>query len=129
MLETLKTGDQIVACSQVREDWCPVNPRTQPICLQMYGGAYHLLRDCVPDFGIEVIFVEDISTAAVTAALTDKTKLVWLETCTNPTIVLLDVAAMAEAIKNFNKDIIFGVDNTFLSPYILVHTVLCNDSF
>ena len=90
----------------------------------MYGGAYKLLRDCVADFGIEVIFVEDISTTAVVAALTAKTKLVWLETCTNPTIVLLDVAAMAKAIKNFSKDIIFGVDNTFLSPYILASTIL-----
>ena len=71
----------------------------------MYGGAYKLLRDCVADFGIEVTFVEDISTTAVVAALTAKTKLVWLETCTNPTIVLLDVAALAKAIKNFSKDI------------------------
>lgn len=101
VVETLKTGDQIVACSQ------------------MYGGAYKLLRDCVSDFGIEATFVEDISISSVVSALTSKTKLVWLEACTNPTIVLLDVAALAKAIKNFSKDIIFGVDNTFLSPYIL----------
>ena len=90
---------------------------------QMYGGAYKLLRDCVSDFGIEATFVEDISISSVVSALTSKTKLVWLEACTNPTIVLLDVAALAKAIKNFSKDIIFGVDNTFLSPYILASTV------
>ena len=101
VVETLKSGDQIVACSQ------------------MYGGSYKLLRDCVCNFGIDVVFVEDISSGAVAAALTRKTKLVWLETCTNPTLVLLDVAAVAEAVKNFNSDIVFGVDNTFLSPYIL----------
>ena len=90
---------------------------------QMYGGAYAMFRTELSRVGIEVTFVEDVvSEEEVRKALTQKTKLVWMEICTNPLLSIMDVAAMAKVIKGYNKEIIFGVDNTFLTPYIIVRS-------
>ncbi len=51
-------------------------------------------------------------------------RLVWLESCSNPTLQTVDVAKMSSAIKSSNPDAIFAVDNTVLSPYIMV-SVCC----
>ncbi len=86
----------------------------------MYGGAYDMFRTELSKISIGVTFVDDVDVAMVKAALKPETKLVWLEICTNPLLKLMDVAAMARAVHGYNKDIIFGVDNTFLTPYIIV---------
>jgi cystathionine gamma-synthase len=55
------------------------------------------------------------------SSLKSNTKLVWLEVCTNPLIMVADLEAVIKAVKDFNPDIVVGIDNTFLSPYILVY--------
>ena len=57
-----------------------------------------------------------IAVANVAAAITSKTKLVWVETPTNPTLRIVDIAAVAKLTKA--KDILLAVDNTFASPYL-----------
>ena len=54
-------------------------------------------------------------------ALTDKTKLVWLETPTNPLLRVADINAISTLVHEYNKDIVVVVDNTFLTPYNQVY--------
>ncbi len=61
-----------------------------------------------------------------------KPRLLWLESCSNPLLEMLDVKATAEAVKAKKEDVVFCVDNTVLSPYILVSfantTLIANES-
>ncbi len=87
----------------------------------MYGGAYNLFRSELAKVGIDVTFVDDVvSVENVKSALRPETKMVWMEVVTNPLISIMDVAKMADIVHGYNKEIIFGIDNTFLTPYILV---------
>jgi cystathionine gamma-lyase len=92
----LRTGDHIVAT----ED--------------LYGGTHRLLVDVLGGYGIETSFVETADAGAVAAALRPNTKLIWLETPTNPLLRLTDIAAIASLKR---PGLVVAVDNTFLSPY------------
>ncbi|HEY9717859.1 MAG TPA: cystathionine gamma-synthase [Trichormus sp.] len=83
----------------------------------VYGGTFRLFDKVFKRFGLEFTFVDGRDTKAIAAAVKKNTKMLWVETPTNPLLHLVDVKKAAEAVKSINKDIIVCVDNTFASPY------------
>ena len=84
----------------------------------LYGGTYRMFTRLFKKYGLEFTFVDMNSVANVTSAITEKTKLVWLETPTNPLMKIADIAAISSAVKNKNEAILITVDNTFATPYL-----------
>ncbi len=92
-----------------------LNPGDEVICANdMYGGTYRLFTKVFERFGIVFRYVDTTHAANVEAAITANTKLVWLETPTNPLMNITDIAAVAAITKA--KKLILVVDNTFASP-------------
>jgi cystathionine beta-lyase/cystathionine gamma-synthase len=92
-----------------------LNPGDEVICANdMYGGTYRLFTKVFERFGIVFRYVDTTLAANVEAAVTANTKLVWLETPTNPLMNITDIAAVAAITKA--KKLILVVDNTFASP-------------
>ena len=88
-----------------------------------YGGTYRLIATAFKDWNVDFTVVDTTDAEAVRAALTPKTKLVWLETPTNPLLAVSDIAAIAEVLADecgsdapTRPKLI--VDNTFCSPYL-----------
>lgn len=82
----------------------------------MYGGTYRLFTKVFEKFGIKFKYVDTTNPENITAALTDKTKLIWIETPTNPLMNITDIEAVAKISKKAGT--ILCVDNTFASPYL-----------
>jgi len=82
----------------------------------VYGGVYRLTTQLLTQFGLEFSFVDTSDAAAVRAAVRPNTKMLYIETPTNPTMIVTDIAEMAK-IANQHK-LTMAVDNTFLSPYL-----------
>ncbi|MBC8952858.1 PLP-dependent aspartate aminotransferase family protein [Xenorhabdus sp. PB62.4] len=83
----------------------------------LYGGTYRLLEKVRRrTAGLQVTYVEAGNTAALEAAIQPDTKMIWVETPTNPLLKLADLAAIAQIAQRHN--IISVADNTFASPYI-----------
>lgn len=94
-----------------------LEPGDEVICANdMYGGTYRLFTKVFEKFGIRFLYVDTTNAANVAASITDKTKLVWLETPTNPLMNITDIEAVAAITKP--KNILLAVDNTFASPYL-----------
>jgi len=92
-----------------------LNPGDEVICANdMYGGTYRLFTKVFERFGIVFRYVDTTYAANVEAAVTANTKMVWLETPTNPLMNITDIAAVAAISKA--KKLILVVDNTFASP-------------
>jgi cystathionine beta-lyase/cystathionine gamma-synthase len=92
-----------------------LSPGDEVVCANdMYGGTYRLFTKVFERFGIIFRFVDTTVAANVEAALTDKTRLVWLETPTNPLMNITDIAAVAALTRS--RGILLAVDNTFASP-------------
>ena len=87
------------------------------VCIDdVYGGTQRLLRKvCKPAMGIDTTFVDFNEPGALEAAITPRTKMVWCESPTNPTLKLVDIAACAAVAAR--RGLHFIVDNTFMSPY------------
>ena len=85
-------------------------------CDDLYGGTFRLFDKVYRRLGFEFSYVDPTGgAAAVKAALRPTTKLVWLETPTNPMLKLVDIAAVAEVCKQ--AGVLLAVDNTFMTPY------------
>ena len=84
----------------------------------LYGCTYALMNHGLPQFGVNVTFKDFADLDAVKAALNEKTKMVYLETPCNPTLKVIDIAAVAKLAHDYNPNIMVVVDNTFASPYI-----------
>lgn len=82
----------------------------------VYGGTYRLLARVLADWGIAFDAVDMTDPANVRAALRDETRIVWVETPTNPLLKIVDVAAVAEAAHDAGARVV--VDNTFATPYL-----------
>jgi cystathionine beta-lyase/cystathionine gamma-synthase len=82
----------------------------------MYGGSFRLFSKVHEKMGIKFTYVDTSNTENVTAAITPKTKLIWVETPTNPLMNITDIEAVATIGKKHNC--IVCVDNTFASPYL-----------
>lgn len=98
VLKLLKPGDEVIAMDD------------------LYGGTYRMFTRIYSEYGIVFHFVDLNDTDKLKALINDKTKLVWMETPTNPLMKLADIAAVAEITKG--KNILFAVDNTFATPYL-----------
>jgi cysteine-S-conjugate beta-lyase len=96
IIKLLQSGDEIVAVDDI------------------YGGAFRLFTQVYEKFGIKVHYVDTTDAANVFNAITPRTKLIWLETPTNPTLKISDIRAIA-AIAKAHKCWLC-VDNTFASP-------------
>lgn len=81
----------------------------------MYGGSFRLFDKVLRRFGLEFSYVDTSSVDAVRAAIRPTTKMLYLETPTNPMMTVSDIAACADAVKG--RGILTVVDNTFMSPY------------
>ena len=95
-LAHLKTGDHVVCIGDV------------------YGGTYELLGTNLPGLGIETTFLLANEAANLASVLTDRTRMVFFETPTNPTLDVIDVGAVARAAKTVGA--LAVVDNTFATP-------------
>jgi cystathionine beta-lyase/cystathionine gamma-synthase len=82
----------------------------------LYGGSYRIFRKIFEDFGIGFHFVDMQDPANVAAKINAKTKLIWVETPTNPMMNVVDIEAMHKLVAD--KDILLAVDNTFATPYL-----------
>ncbi len=96
VVKLLESGDEILAVDDI------------------YGGAFRLFTHIYAKFGIKVNYVDTTEVVNVIDAITPQTKLVWLETPTNPTLKVSDIQAIATIAKQNN--ILLCVDNTFASP-------------
>ncbi len=92
-------------------------PGDEVICgNDMYGGTYRLFSKIFEKFGIRFHYVDLSSVANIKKYISPNTKLIWLETPTNPLMNICDIAAVAALAKK--QDILVAVDNTFASPYL-----------
>lgn len=82
----------------------------------LYGGSYRIFTKVYEPLGIKFVFVNTSDVEAVRAAITANTKLIWVETPTNPTLKLADIEAIGKIAKE--RQILYAVDNTFASPYL-----------
>ncbi|WP_140936721.1 cystathionine gamma-synthase [Sphingobacterium lumbrici] len=98
VLRLLKPGDEVVT----GED--------------LYGGSYRIFTKVYERYGIKFVFVNTSDSEAVRRGITEKTKLIWIETPTNPTLKLADIAEIGKIAKENN--VLYVVDNTFASPYL-----------
>jgi cystathionine beta-lyase/cystathionine gamma-synthase len=96
LVGTLRTGDHVI-CSR-----------------NVYGGTARLFNLIVRNYGIEIEYVDTANLDAVAAAIRPSTKLIHIETPTNPLMVLTDIAAVSQIAHA--KGVEVSVDNTFLSP-------------
>jgi cystathionine beta-lyase/cystathionine gamma-synthase len=96
LLRLIKPGDHVVAGDD------------------LYGGTYRLFQHILSDYGLEFSFVNTGEPEAIEAAITDRTRLVWLETPTNPLLKLTDIEKVASITHSTNAWL--AVDNTFASP-------------
>lgn len=96
IVKLLQSGDEIIAVDDI------------------YGGAFRLFTHIYQKFGITVKYVDATDSANVANAITEKSKLIWLESPTNPTLKISDIAEIAKIAKA-NK-VLLCVDNTFASP-------------
>lgn len=82
----------------------------------LYGGTNRYFRQIATRMGIEIDFIDATDVNKVKAAIKPNTKMIWIETPTNPTLKIVDIAAVTAVAKQ-HKDIFTVVDNTFLSSY------------
>ena len=98
VLKLLKPGDEVVSTDD------------------LYGGSYRLFTKIFEDFGIRFHFVNMSNVDNVKSALNKNTRMVWVETPTNPMMNVIDIKAVSVLCKS--NDVLLAVDNTFASPYI-----------
>ncbi|OYW20345.1 MAG: cystathionine gamma-synthase [Sphingobacteriales bacterium 12-47-4] len=92
-----------------------LEPGDEVVCgNDMYGGTYRLFTKVFEKFGIKFVYTDTTDSKNVAAAITPKTKLIWLETPTNPLMNVSDIAAIASIAKKAGA--LLCVDNTFASP-------------
>lgn len=98
VIKLLSPGDQVIAPHD------------------MYGGTYRLFTKVFAKFGIVFTYVDTADIANIEGAITPKTRLIWIETPTNPLMTITDIAATATIAKKAGA--LLCVDNTFASPYL-----------
>lgn len=98
VIKLLEPGDEVIAAND------------------MYGGTYRLFTKVFEKFGIRFRYVDTTDINNISAALSEQTKLIWIETPTNPLMNITDIAAVAQVAKE--AGVLLCVDNTFASPYL-----------
>jgi len=82
----------------------------------LYGGSYRLFTKIFENYGIKFHFIGMENAAAIESYITEKTKLIWVETPTNPMMNIIDIEAVSEIAKK--HQVLLAVDNTFATPYL-----------
>lgn len=98
VLKLLKPGDEVIAAND------------------LYGGTYRMFTKVFSKYGIKFHFTDMENVTNIESHINESTKLVWIETPTNPMMNIIDISRVAEISKNNN--LILGVDNTFATPYL-----------
>jgi len=98
VMSMLRPGDEVVAAAD------------------LYGGTFRLLERVFKPWGLIPRYAEDASPEGLAASMTPATRLVWIETPTNPLLAILDIAAIARLAHD--RGTLLAVDNTFASPYL-----------
>jgi cystathionine gamma-lyase len=98
VLSLLRSGDEVAAGAD------------------LYGGTYRLLERVFKPWGLVTRYTEDVTAAGFARIITGATKLVWVETPTNPLLQIVDIAAIAQLAHRVGATL--AVDNTFASPYL-----------
>ncbi|KQX08613.1 cystathionine gamma-synthase [Flavobacterium sp. Root420] len=98
ILRGLKAGDEVIAMDD------------------LYGGTYRMFSRIYKDSGIKFHFVDMTDIAKLKSLINENTKLIWVETPTNPLMKLADIEEVAKITKEHK--ILFAVDNTFATPYL-----------
>ena len=82
----------------------------------LYGGTFRLFKTIFEKYGIKFHFVDMTELSSISEFINDKTKLIWVETPTNPMMSIIDISAMAKVAKEAKA--MLCVDNTFATPYL-----------
>ena len=82
----------------------------------LYGGSYRLFNKIYAKFGLKFIFTDLRNLKQIEKLVTNKTKLIWVETPTNPMINIIDIKGLSKICKS--KNLLLAVDNTFSTPYL-----------
>jgi cystathionine gamma-lyase len=98
IIKLLKPGDEVVAAND------------------MYGGTYRIFTKVFQNFGIKFHFIPMNDNVALKASMNENTKLVWIESPTNPLLNIIDIQSVANITRE--KNILLCVDNTFATPYL-----------
>ena len=98
VIKLLSPGDEVIAAND------------------MYGGTYRLFTKVFERFGIVFKYVDTTNPGNISTAISSKTKLIWIETPTNPMMNITDIGAVSAIAKKANA--LLCVDNTFASPYL-----------
>lgn len=98
VLKLLNPGDEVIASND------------------LYGGTYRIFTKVFQRYGIKFHFVDMQEAKNMATYITSQTKLVWIETPTNPMLNIIDIAAVAKIAKQ--HQLLLAVDNTFASPYL-----------
>lgn len=98
VLKLLSPGDEVIAVDD------------------LYGGSYRMFTRLFEKYQLKFTFIGFDNVEELENVITDKTKLIWLETPTNPLMKLVDIKMVADTVKG--RDILVAVDNTFATPYI-----------
>ena len=98
VMKLFKPGDEIISTND------------------LYGGSYRLFTKIFEDFGLKFHFVGMQEAANIEAYINENTKLIWVETPTNPMMNIIDIKAVS-AIANKNN-LLLAVDNSFATPYL-----------
>ena len=98
VMKLLKPGDEVITGND------------------LYGGSYRMFTQIFAHYGIKFHFIDLDDAANISNYVTENTKLIWIETPTNPTMRIVDISAAATIAKSNN--LLLVVDNTFASPYL-----------
>lgn len=98
VMKLLKPGDEVISTND------------------LYGGSYRLFTKIFQEFGVKFHFVGMEKAANIEDYISASTKLIWVETPTNPMMNIIDIKAVSEIVKKNN--ILLAVDNTFATPYL-----------
>jgi cystathionine beta-lyase len=98
IIKLLKPGDEVISTND------------------LYGGSYRIFTKVFQPLGIDFKFVDMSQAENIEDALTEKTKMIWIETPTNPLLNIIDIEACSAIAKK--HDLLLVVDNTFASPYL-----------
>jgi len=98
VMKLLKPGDEVISTND------------------LYGGTYRLFKQVFEKFGIKFHFIGMENAADIEQYVNQNTKLIWVETPTNPMLHIIDIQAIAEVSKKHN--VLLAVDNTFATPYL-----------
>ena len=100
VLRTLNPGDEVIAGDD------------------LYGGTYRMFTRMFQKYGLKFSYVDMNEISNVANAISESTKLIWIETPTNPLMKIADIEEITKSVKKMNSNILIAVDNTFATPYL-----------